>query len=176
MNRRVSLIGRLRRIKSGAARCVVTSFAVAYLSAGVAPCAMAATRAVDEPSARQHAHIAHDHAGRQPADSIAHSQHGHDVVAATFDGGAAPADEGNGHCPHCPPGAQDDHAACVALEELTNVAASSVKDVPQPHAPTLVAAVLMLPPLTVGPWPPPPLRAARVASVPLNVRHCIFLI
>jgi hypothetical protein len=175
MNERANILARLRRRKNGAARYVVASFAAAYLWAGVAPCAMAATRATDEPSIVAY----EDHAAHEPRHSAAHEQHGHEAHAAdaaTDHDGRAPADHAKENCTHCPPGAHGDHAACVALEDLTNVAASHVKDPAKPLAPLLAVAPLMLSPPLVSPWPPPPLRVVRGASVPLNVRHCVFLI
>lgn len=173
MNDRANIIAWLRRWKSGAVRHVVASFAVAYLTAGVAPCAMAASGATGEPSIVAY----EDHVAHEPHHPVAHAQHGHeahDAGAATHD--SAPADHGNERCPHCPPGAHGDHAACVALEDLTNVAASHAKDASKPLVPLLAPAALALPPPLASPWPPPPLRAVRGASVRLNVRHCVFLI
>jgi hypothetical protein len=175
MNDRANILARLRRWKGGAARYVVASFAAAYLGAGVAPCAMAAPRATDETSI-----VAYEnHAAQEPRHSAAHEQHGHEAhaadAAADHDG-PAPVDHSKENCPHCPSSAHGDHAACGALEDLTNVAASHVKDAAKPLVPLLMAAPLMLPPALVSPWPPPPLRAVRGASVPLNVRHCVFLI
>jgi hypothetical protein len=182
MNDRANILARLRRWKSGAARYVVASFAVAYLSVGVAPCAMAATRATDDvsTSARESAGVAHEHhVAHEPRHPVAHSQHGHedhDVAAATHDNAHAAADHGDERCLHCPPGTQGDHAACVALEDLTHAAAAHAKDAPQPLAPLLAPAAFMPPPPLASPWPSPPSYAVRVASVPLNVRHCVFLI
>jgi len=165
MNGRANILVRLRRWKRGAARYVIGSFAVAYLSAGVAPCAMAATRAT------------HDmHAASPEHTGVAHEHHVHGVGVAAHESVPAPADHGNTHCPHCPPSTHGDHAACVALDDLTNVAASHAKDAPQSIAPLLVPAALTLPPAHASPWPPPPSRVARVPCVPLNVQHCVFLI
>jgi hypothetical protein len=165
MSDRANVLVRLRRWKCGAARYVIGSFAVAYLSVGVAPCALATTQAT------------HDmHATSPERVGVVHEHHAHGVGVATHESLPAPADHGRAHCPHCPPGAHGDDAACFALEGLTNVASSHAKDTPQPVAPALVAAVLTLPPLPAAPWPPPPLCVARVTSVPLNVWHCIFLI
>lgn len=176
MRDRANILGRLRRWKGGAARYVVGSFAIAYLSAGIAPCAMAATRATDDSSAA--ALVAHeDHAAHER--DAAHAQHGnatHGDGVATHDGAPAPAHDRSGHCPHCPPGAGGDHAVCAALEDLTNAAASHAKDAPQSAAPPLAPAAFTLPPTFTSPWPPPPLRVVRGTSVPLNVRHCVFVI
>lgn len=165
MNDRANILVRLRRWRRGAARYVIGVFAVAYLSAGVAPCAMAATRATHDMHVTSHEHL-----------GVAHEHHAHGVGVATHESVPAPADHGSEHCPHCPPGTHGDDTACFALEGLTNVAASHAKDASQPVTPALVAAVFTLPPVPAAPWPPPPLRVARVTSVPLNVRHCIFLI
>ena len=175
MSDRANILARLRRSKCGAGRYVVAAFAVAYLSAGVAPCAMAKTRATDEVPAVTH----EQHAAHEPAHHAAHAQHGHEAPAArapAHDAEQAPADHENEHCAHCPPGMHGDHAACVALEDLTNVAASHAKDAHKAPAPLLVAAALTLPAPLASPWPPPPLRGVRGAAVRLNVRHCVFLI
>jgi hypothetical protein len=175
MNDRANILARLRRWKSGAARYVVASVAVAYLAAGVAPCAMAANPTPDEPSSA----APEDHRAHAPHHPVAHAQHGdgaHGAGAATQDSAPAPADLGNERCPHCPLGARGDHATCVALEDLTDAAASHAKDAPQPLAPLLASAAFTLPPPLASPWPPPLLRAVRGASVPLNVRNCVFLI
>ena len=175
MSDRANIFARLRRWKRGAARYVVASFAIAYLAAGVAPCAMAATRAADSQSIVVH----EDHPAHQPHHPVAHAQHGHEdhgADVATHDSAPAPADHGSEDCPHCPPGTHGDHGSCVALEDLKNVAASHAKDALQPLAPLLAPAAFMLPPPLAWPWPPPPSSAVRVASVPLNVRHCVFLI
>ena len=165
MNDRASILVRLRRWKRGAARYVIGSFAGCYLSAGVAPCAMATTRATHDTHA-----ASPEHAG------VAHEHHAHGVGVATHESVPAPADLDRAHCPHCPPGTNGHDAGCFALEGLTNVAASHAKDASQSVTQALVAAVFAPLPLPAAPWPPPPLRVARVTSVPLNVRHCIFLI
>lgn len=175
MSDRANILGRLRRWKGGAARYVVGSFAVAYLSAGIAPCAMAAARATDNVSAA--ALVAHEGHAAHDQDA-AHSQHGnetHGAGVATHDA-PAPAHDRSGHCPHCPPGAGGDHAVCAVFEDLTNAAASHAKDAPQSAAPPLAPAAFTLPPPLASPWPPPPLRVVRGTSVRLNVRHCVFLI
>ena len=171
MNGRANILGRLRRWKR-ASRHVVASCAVAYLSAGVVPCAMAAPPAKDEAGTVVHQDHAHE-----PRHSLGHAQHGHEAHAAgAAPHDSAPADHGKAHCPHCPPGAHGDRAACVALEDLTNVAASHAKDALNSLAPPLAPSVLTLPPPLASPWPPPPLRVARVTSVPLNIQHCVFLV
>lgn len=177
MSRRTSILERLRRLKNGAARQVVAVFALAYLAAGVAPCATAATqaagdsvgieRAVGTHSEAEHGHHAHhaEHAQAAP------DRHG------TADG-VPPPHHGDRHCPHCPAGAAvaqaENHFTCFALDDLTNVAASQAKDVSQALAPWFVVAPFTLPPPLASPIPPP--RTAAIAPVPLNVRLCVFLI
>lgn len=173
MKDRANILARLRRWKSGAARYVVAAFAVAYLSAGVAPCAMAA-RATEELGIVGQ----EDHAAHEPRQPVAHAQHGHEThgAGAAAHESVTALDLANEHCSHCPPGAQGDHTTCVALQDLTNVASSHAKDAPQPLSLLLVPAAFMPLPPFAPPWSPPPLRDVRVASVPLNVRHCVFLI
>jgi hypothetical protein len=178
MNRRTNILGRLRRWKAGAARYVVASFAAAYLSAGVAPCAAAASQPVDDGSA-----VA---IGQQHSDG-AHSQHGHEGhgrMPATHQTAPALAEHGSEHCPHCPPALEgaaaiahgNDHSSCAALADLTNVAASHAKDAPQPLMPLFAPAAFTLPPPLASPLAASPSRAVRIPTVPLNVRHCVFLI
>jgi len=96
----------------------------------------------------------------------------------------APAPAPESHCPHCPGalgGAAgiahgNDHASCAQVEDLANVAAAQVKDSSPPLAIPLVPAAFTLPPPLASPRATPQPRAARVPAVPLNVRHCVFLI
>jgi hypothetical protein len=105
------------------------------------------------------------------------------VPAAAHDTAPAPAQPGS-HCPHCPAalgGAAgvahaNDHASCAALEGLADVAAAHVKDAPPPLAPLLTPAAFALPPPLASPLAAPHSRPAQGPSVPLNVRHCVFLI
>jgi hypothetical protein len=184
MNGRTSIIGRLRRWNAGAARYVVGAVAVAYLSTGVAPCAMASHAANDTRAAEsQHVDVSHaGHAQHDGRDVAEHSRHGHDAhrgFAAAHEDAPAPVDQRGEHCPHCPAGTaiahDSDGLACATLEDLTNVAASHLKDVAQPLAPLLGSAAFTLPPPLASPRAPPS-RAAAVPPVPLNVRHCVFLI
>ena len=184
MKRRTNILARLRRWKTGAARYVVGSFAVAYLAAGVAPCAMAANRATEsvDAAAREHVGAAHeDHAVHEPR-ADAHAQRGHEThggTAVAHESAPAPADDRSEHCPHCFSAAEvahgDDRSSCLAFDDLTNSAASHAKDAPQPLAPSFAAAAFTLPPPLASPRPAP-LRAAGIPPVPLNVRHCVFLI
>lgn len=177
MNRRTNILGRLRRWKGGAARYVVASFAAAYLSAGVAPCAAAASEPMDNGDAVA---MGHEHAA-------AHSQHahqGHGSMPANPETAPAPDEHGSDHCPHCPSALEgaaaivhgNDHSSCAALADLTNVAASHAKDASQPLTPLFAAAAFTLPPPLASPPPRAPSRAVRIPTVPLNVRHCVFLI
>jgi len=169
MNPGSSTLARLRRWKAGAGRYVVGAAAVAYLSAGLAPCAMAA----------QDAEAAHEHA------AVAHESHGHHGAGAEHhDHAPLPADERGHSCPHCPASTNGDGAiacddaqvSCLAFEDLTSAAASHAKDSLQPLVPLFGGAAFTLPPPLASPRAPPPLRAAAVPVVPLNVRHCVFLI
>jgi hypothetical protein len=169
MSSRSSVLVRLRRSRAGAARYVAALFAVAYLAAGVAPCVAAASLPAADGAAQGHAHHAHEH-----ADSAAGSHHGHeDGVPSQHDGNGE-------NCPHCPldGGAargHGDHSTCAALEDLTNVAPQA-KVAPPALAPPLSPAAFTLPPPLASPPANPPWRSARLSSVPLNVRHCVFLI
>lgn len=180
MSRRASILGRLRRLKTGAARYVVAAFGLAYLTAGVAPCATAASQGVGDPLAvvradGDHAHAAHAHHAHR-ADS-GHDNHG---SAVHDDPVPAMPDHGEHQCPHCPAGAgmaqSADHSSCFVLEDLTSVAASQAKDAPQTLLHSFSSAVFTLPPPLASPAAPLPSRAAAIPPVPLNVRHCVFLI
>ncbi|HEY3518446.1 MAG TPA: hypothetical protein VGL98_15460 [Gammaproteobacteria bacterium] len=183
MNRRANILSRMRRWKSGAGRYVVGAVAVAYLSAGAAPCA-AAGRETHEVNAAVHEHVIvadQSHAAHEQRDPGAHSHHGHQAhggAVVTHQGSPAPTDSGSRHCPHCPPGApiDDDHSSCFALEDLTNVGAAHAKDTSQPLVPLFVPAPFTLPRPLASPRAPPPLLGAGGSPVPLNVRHCVFLI
>jgi hypothetical protein len=170
---RSNVLARLRRWRAGAARYAVAWFAVAYLSAGVAPCAAAASAA--EAAGGAAAHAQHSQHAHEHGTGSAGAQHGHDAaeMPSHHDGGAD-------SCPHCPldggaaPG-HDDHSSCAALEDLTN-AAPQAKSAPPALAPPLAAAAFTLPPPLASPLVTPPWRSAQRSSVPLNVRHCVFLI
>jgi hypothetical protein len=186
MNDRANILALFRRWNAGAARYVLGSIAVAYVAAGVAPCAAAASRAAEAPAAVVREDAAAAHAGHSAPDQrapVAHSHDGHDSH-----GGMPPArDDGAGqngkHCPHCPAAAGGaaiahggDHSSCAVLEDLTDVAASKGKEAPQPVPPLPVPTAFTLPPPFASPLAPPPLRAAPIPPVPLNIRHCVFLI
>jgi len=183
MNRRTNILGRLRRWKSGAARYVIAALAVTYWSAAMAPCAMAAMH--EAGGALHEATVVHDGpAHHEQHASNGHSHHGHEAhggSAAAHDHGApAPAE----HCPHCPHAVgsssaiacDDAQVSCLSVDDLKNAAASHAKDSPQPLVPLLGPAAFTLPPSLASPRASPPLRAAPVALVPLNVRNCVFLI
>src|SRR5688572_33066996 len=122
MNRRANILGRLRRWKAGGARYVIGLVAVTYLAAGVAPCAMAASRAAGDVDTvvREHA-VAHEGRAVHETHGAAHLHDGHAAPgsnAAPHGSAPAPADRG-GHCPHCFSGTDAAHASdrssCVAL-------------------------------------------------------------
>jgi hypothetical protein len=170
MSSRSSVLARLRRARAGAARYVAALFAVAYLASGVAPCVAAASSPPAVGGAQEHVHHAHHEHG----DSAAGPHHGHDA-------GVPSRHDSNGDsCPHCPLGGgpargHDDHSTCAALDDLTNVA-SQAKAAPPALAPSLGPAAFTLPPPLASPLAPPPWRSASPSSVPLNIRHCVFLI
>ena len=169
MSSRSSVLVRLRRARAGAARYVAALLAVAYLAAGVAPCVAAASLPAADDVAQEHAHHAHEQGA-----SAAGSHHGHEA-------GVPSQHDGNGEsCPHClwDGGAargHGDHSTCTALEDLTNVAPQA-KAAPPALAPPLGLAAFTLPPPLAPPLAHPPWRSAQLSSVPLNVRHCVFLI
>jgi hypothetical protein len=172
MNGGTYSLARLRRSSSGAARHVVGLFVVAYLSAGVAPCTMAASQAAQ---ADRTAHE-HEHEHESQA-ALAHTQHAHE--AQTAEQAPAPHDNGSPYCPHCPAGTagthEDDHSSCFAVADVTNAAAQA-KDAPQQLAAAFGLPVFTLPPPLAAPRAPPPLRRVSVPPVPLNIRNCVFLI
>jgi hypothetical protein len=176
MNGGAYSLARLRRSSSGAARYVVGLFVVAYLSAGVAPCAMAASQTPGAAGTAQHEHE-HEH---EPRAAVVHAQHAHeDHTAEAGEHASAPTDDGSPYCPHCPAGTagthEDDHSSCFALADVTNAAAQA-KDAPQQLAPALGSPAFTLPPPLAAPRAPPPLRRVGVPPVPLNIRNCVFLI
>jgi hypothetical protein len=129
-----------------------------------------------------HDHVAemHDHAAQQSsaAEPAHHHDHGGGLEAAADDASSR-------HCQHCPVNANDGagvphddgHSACAALEEVTNGAVPQAKDTLQTAAPLLSPAAFTLPPPLASPLgAPAPARTRLSASVPLNVRHCVYLI
>jgi hypothetical protein len=168
---RSNVLARLRRWRTGAARYVVAWFAAAYLAAGVAPCAAAAAAG----GAAEHAHAQHVQHSHEHGTGSAGAHHGHDAAAMPPHG-----DGGADSCPHCSfaagtTGAHADHSSCAALEDLTN-AAPQAKSAPPALAPPLGAAAFTLPPPLASPLARPPWRSTPRSSIPLNVRHCVFLI
>ena len=180
MSRRANILARLRSWQTRAARYVVAAFALAYLAVGVAPCATAATPSTGETPAALQAD-GHREQAAHGAHATDHAHVGHAVHGASLqhgDGSRALEHDGQ-QCPHCPAGAAmdkaDSHSSCFALDSLTDAAASQAKDVPQPLSPSFAPAAFTLPPPLPSPAPPL-LRAAELARIPLNVRHCVFLI
>jgi hypothetical protein len=186
MNERANILAPFRRWNAGAARYVVASFAIAYLSAGMAPCAAAASGAAQAPGAavREPGAVTHEaHGTHEQHVPAAHSHAGHeshDGTPSAHDGGAS---QQGTHCPHCPAAAGgvgiahgDDHSSCAVLEDLADVAASQAKAAPPPIAPLPGPAAFTLPPPLASPRAPPPSRAVALPPVPLNIRHCVFLI
>jgi hypothetical protein len=165
-------LARLRRSSSGAVRYLVGLFVVAYLSAGVAPCAMAASQPAQTARTALHEH--------EPPAVFAHAHHAHeDHTAEAGEHAPEPTDNGGPYCPHCPAGTagthEDDHSSCFALADVTNAAAQA-KDAPQQLAPALGPPAFTLPPPLAAPRAPPPLRRISAPPVPLNIRNCVFLI
>jgi hypothetical protein len=107
-----------------------------------------------------------------------HAEHG-----AAADGDAF-ADGRGAHCPHCPIGGEggaggahdNEHASCLTLEDLTSGLPSHAKEAPQALVPLDGPPELILrPPLAAAPALPASC-APRIPRVPLNVRHCVYLI
>jgi hypothetical protein len=86
-----------------------------------------------------------------------------------------------GDCPHCPPGhdaANVAHASCSAA--TASATGSSLHKSPSAEAMPIVALALWVGP-AVGAAPPlilgmPPGATRRSPVVPINIRHCVFLI
>lgn len=182
MNGRAKILAQFRRWRFGAGRFVVGAFAAAYLSAGVAPCIAAASR----PAAGA-AHTVRDlrggsHEGHEHGGAVATAHHVHQTAADAPPARNHGDGSRGGHCPHCPGDAggapkHDDHSSCSMLDDLSNVAASQPKQVQEALAPLAGPPAFTLPPPLAPPNAAPPLRAERVPPlVPLNVRHCVFLI
>jgi hypothetical protein len=154
-------------------------FAVATVTMTGAPCfAMAAgaqgSRAVHHEMHAGMTMVAHHHS---------HFAHAAEQNASSAHGGADPAH----HCPHCPLAApmsgytttaSGSHAMCAGLRGASDQAQAGVTMLPfKPIA----AAAQLAPPASAVLRPSGPPRAfvppalARL-SVPLNVRHCVFLI
>jgi hypothetical protein len=188
MSRRDNILTRLRRWKRRGARHVITLFAAAYLSAGLAPCAAAPNGAVEGTAVvGEHVDVSHPDHEQHGAHVGAHV-HGHSDggIPAADDSPPAQGEHDRDHCPHCPAavdgaaavGHGSDHRSCAALEDLTNTAAPHAKDASQPSAVPIGLAPFTLPPPLASPLPakPPVFAAIRASSVPLNVQHCVFLI
>jgi hypothetical protein len=153
------LRGRNRRI-GGA---LLPMLAAVWLSASASPCfgmAAAGKSASDERAvvANPHAaHVDHSHAPPQPAPGG-----GHD----------------HGNCPHCPPSPMSaatsaEHFGCATLAD-----GAPISKAPQPElkaglhfpGPDFLSAS------TPRPRPPPRSLDRQQPHVPLNLRHCVFVI
>ena len=187
MKRQINWLGVLRRRRSGLGRFVLAFFAVATVTMTGAPCFAMAAGAHVAPAvhddgmhtgmtmvAHDHSHFAHEHSASSPHGS---------ADPSLPHGSADPAHQ----CPHCPLAApmsgytataSGSHAACAGLAGASDQAQAGVTVLPFKH---IAAAPLFEPPASTVLRPPGVVRAflppalAR-PSVPLNVRHCVFLI
>jgi hypothetical protein len=176
MNGRTNILAKLRRQRGRFGRFVLAVFAMGSFTLAGAPCfAMAAP----PPTARvdQSAHAAHGDSG----------MHAHGHARAHADGISGTHEQSEHqfpkHCPHCPVtaamshhGPSSAHAFCSALDDVSDQSLSSLPTFAK-HV-VLVAAFETLPPLVFHPPPRQLTRElARARSpVPLNLRHCVFLI
>jgi hypothetical protein len=157
----------LRRRRRAVVCALLPAFALSAIST---PACAAMLAAAAGASAQIHEHAPHQHAA-------GHSAHEH--AAAHADEPAAPAAP---PCPHCPlesVAANAGHASCTAVDGQDD------GDIAQPSStgdrlPQLLLPSWLLPAARAAPPSfaaiahacPPPVRA----SIPLNLRHCVFLI
>lgn len=179
MKRRINWLGVLRRQRSGLGRFVLAFFAVATVTMTGAPCfAMAAGAQVSPAMHHEGMHagmtmVAHDHS---------HFAHASEHGASSPHGSPDPSHQ----CPHCPLAApmsgytttSGSHAVCAGLGGASDQAQAGVTMPPFKHiaaAPQFepAASAVLRPPGTARAFVPPALARP---SVPLNVRHCVFLI
>jgi hypothetical protein len=71
---------------------------------------------------------------------------------------------------------EEEHASCIARDDVRTATASHAKDAPQPLATPFGPTPFTLPPPLASPAARPPLPAVHSSPVPLNIRHCVFLI
>jgi hypothetical protein len=169
MNRRVNVLQWLRRRKAGISSLLCPALATVWFSASASLCfGMAATIDASAATGSDHALDGHAHAehpgGQQhtPAPPPHEPQHGH------------------GGCPHCPPsptqhGAMPSaHVKCGTLADSTPVSKEGQPDLKgAPHALAFYRAAAF--PVAI------PQRTSHShdyhpLDVPLNLRHCVFLI
>jgi hypothetical protein len=87
----------------------------------------------------------------------------------------------DGHCPHCPPGPGSSGAAlssagCDALSNVADDGGQQPSVQPLKHlAAITVPGPAVMASLRRAAWSPP-FESSAASTVPLNVRHCVFLI
>jgi hypothetical protein len=184
MIRRSHILETIRRRRARLGGFVLAFFAVASVAAGAAPC-FSMGAAANAASPAHHA----SHSDSMPAGhAMPASDHDHSHAAAhdasTPTDGSPDSPSSPGDCPHCPlaasmPGhaAATTHSVCAAADDTSDFAQPGASSLlPKYAAPALMYE---LPPLR--PDRPPGSRTSRVlvpssSSVPLNLRHCVFLI
>jgi hypothetical protein len=201
MNGHSNIFSRLRRRKAGVAVHAMALFLTAQLTVALTPCfAIAAASGgtqADGGAAAATSHASHAGAvGTGHADHAAHAAHAPvapeaaktaPVTHATQHFAPAadptPAETSAPHCPHCPDGvanpgvAQDgQQRACATVENVDTAPQASAELSLKPlHA--IAESVHALPrPAAVHRASPPREPPHVPTAVPLNIRHCVFLI
>jgi hypothetical protein len=180
MKRRINWLGVLRRRGCSLGRLVLALFALATIATTGAPCFAMTVEAQSAAMRHEDMHasaatVAHDHS---------HMGHAVSGKSASASHGESPA---SNHCPHCPlaasmPGhaatGDGSHGVCSAVGAASEHAELGVAALAFKH---LTAAPQFEPPASAVLRPPgiafafvSPALAYR--SVPLNLRHCVFLI
>ena len=164
VGRSTTLLGALRQRIRGVALALLPALTLAAASA---PACAAMDAASGTPLSATQAHDSHAHS----SDSHAHAQHEHDS--------SSPAS--TEPCPHCPletGAANAGHAVCAVGDGQTGAAISQTS-----VGPDLPAAALLPHWMLPAADAIPPLIGARVRqrttlppAVPLNIRHCVYLI
>jgi hypothetical protein len=162
MSRGVNVMHWLRGRNRPIGGALLPVLAAVWLSASTSHCfGMAA--ASDEHSVTAH----------HPAGHAEHSQ----TPLQQAPGG----DHDHGKCPHCPPsptslaGRSAEHIGCATLVDgapISKAPQPEFKGGPQFLAPEFVSEATSRPP----PRPPPRSFDHRQPDIPLNLRHCVFLI
>jgi hypothetical protein len=179
MNGNTHILARMRRRKARGAFYAIALFLAAQLSAAITPCF--AIGAV----ARTGAHAPHGDVSAKTS----HGGHGSGADHAPHAGYHASTDQtpepdGGPHCPHCLGGVavhggglehDGQFEACATVEIVDSVPQSSLEhSLKSPYAMASAVPILFPRPAARAspPRDPPPVPIA----VPLNIRHCVFLI
>lgn len=163
MGNRPRMFDALRRRKRAIGRVLLPLLAAVWFTSGASLCfGMSAESVREAPAAHDH-----DHANHAAHHAPAHESASHE----------------HGSCPHCPNAVADagipaSHVSCAALDDLADAgaAAKAVKS-ELPHALTAARIdVAASAPSHAFVRRPTPLAEPHSSTVPLNVRHCVFLI